>query len=209
MRTLLRRPVSPFFLVLVAFFLCGASEPAKTQSKSLPAPAVTQQLIDDVVDAISAAVVEKLKKDGSIPAKPAEPAPAAGESDPDLAADRVAAFAGRAEVVLSSYPELWRNLTRIPVILDKSESGGRGLGAFLVMLCVAVAAALGSEALLRRALDGVRRRLAGYLTNTAAFWPLFGLACLDALGLAAVWIVIYGFIGIWFRGSDEQARLAN
>jgi hypothetical protein len=49
----------------------------------------------------------------------------------------VTAFAARADIVLSSYPELWRNLTRIPVILDKSESGGRGLGAFFALLCVA------------------------------------------------------------------------
>jgi hypothetical protein len=169
---------------------------------------VTQQLIDDFVNAISTAVVEKLKKEGSVTAKPAEPAPAAGEPDQDLVADRVTAFAGQAEVVLSSYPELWRNLTRIPVILDKSESGGRGLGAFFAMLCVAVAVALGSESLLRRVLGGVRRRFAGYISDTSHFWPLFGLACLDALGLAAVWLVSYGFFAIWLKGSDEQARLA-
>jgi moderate conductance mechanosensitive channel len=206
MRTLFRRPVGPFFLV--AFFLCGASEPARAESKSPPTPAVTQQLIDDVVNAISTAVVEKLKKGGSIPAKPVEQAPAASDSDQDPAADRVTEFAARAEVALSGYPELGRNLTRIPALLDKSSIGGRGLGAFFAMLGVAVAAALGSEALLRRALDFVRHRLAGYITDTRDFWPLFGLACLDALGLAAVWLVSYGFLGIWFRGSDEQARLA-
>ena len=40
------------------------------------------------------------------------------------------------------------------------------------------------------------------------FWPLIGIACLDALGVAAVWLVSYGLIGAWFPGSDEQARLA-
>jgi small-conductance mechanosensitive channel len=153
-------------------------------------------------------VVEKLKKEGSIPTKPAEPAPAAGEPDQDMTADQVTAFTARAEVAVSSYPELWRNLTRIPVLLDKSESGGRSLGAFLAMLCLTVATAIGSEALLRRALDGVRRRLAGHITQSTDFWPLFGLACLDALGLAAVWLVSYGFLGLWFQGSDEPARLA-
>jgi hypothetical protein len=125
-----------------------------------------------------------------------------------MMAGGVMSFAAQAGVVLRSYPELWRNLTRIPVLLDKSESGGRGLGGFFAKLCIAVAAVLGSEALLRRALDGVRRRLAGYITDTTEFWPLFGLACLDVLGLAAVWLVSYGFLGLWFRGSDEQARLA-
>ena len=40
------------------------------------------------------------------------------------------------------------------------------------------------------------------------FWPLIGIACLDALGVVAVWLVSYGLIGAWFPGSDEQARLA-
>jgi moderate conductance mechanosensitive channel len=206
MRTLLSSLVGP--LLLVTFFTWVDAAPVRAQSKSPTTPAVTQQLIDDVVNAISTAVVEKLKKEGSIPAKPVEPAPAAGEPDQDVTADQVTAFATRAEVVVSSYPELWRNLTRIPALIDKSESGGRGLGAFSVMLCVTVAAALGSEALLRRALDGVRRRLAGHITDTTDFSPLFGLACLDALGVAAVWLASYGFLGIWFQGSDEQARLA-
>jgi hypothetical protein len=162
---------------------------ARTQSKSPAAPAVTQKLIDDVVDAISTAVVEKLKKDGSIPMKPAQPAPAAGGPDQDMMAGGVMSFAAQAGIVFRSYPELWRNLTRIPILLDKSESGGRGLSAFFAMLCIAVAAALGSEALLGRVLDGARRRLAGYITDTTEFWPIFGLACLDALGLAAVWLV--------------------
>jgi small-conductance mechanosensitive channel len=206
MGVILSRLVGPF--LIAAFFLCGASGPARTESKSPAAPAVTQKLIDDIVDAISTAVVEKLKKDGSIPMKPAEPAPTAGGPDQDMIAGGVTSFAAQAEVVLRSYPELWRNLTRIPVLLDKGESGGRGPGAFLAMLCIAVAAALGSEALLRRGLDGLRRRLALYITDTTEFWPLFGLACLDALGLVAVWLVSYGFLGLWFRGGDEQARLA-
>jgi moderate conductance mechanosensitive channel len=206
MRTLLRGLVGPFLLIVFSLFV--TSGPARAQSKSPTTPAVTQQLIDDVVNAISTAVVEKLRKEGSIPTKPAEPAPVANDSDQDPAADRVTAFAARAEVVLGAYPELGRNLARIPALLDKSGVGGRGLGAFLAMLYVAVAGALGSEALLRRGLDGVRRRLAGHITGTSDFWPFFGLTCLDALGLAAVWLVSYGFLGIWFRGSDEQARLA-
>jgi small-conductance mechanosensitive channel len=182
--------------------------PVRAQSKSPETQAVTQQLIDNVVNAISAAVVEKLKKDGSIPAKSVEPEAGIGEPEQDVAAERVTDFAARAEFALSGYPELWRNLTRIPSILDKSENGGRGLGAFFAMLCIAIAAALGSEALLRKALDRVRQRFVAYITNTKDFWPFVALACLDALGLVAVWLVSYGFLGTWFQGSDEQARLA-
>jgi moderate conductance mechanosensitive channel len=195
------------FFLLAVVFPCLVASPVTAQSKS-PTPAVTQQLVDDLVNAISAAVVEKLKKDGSIARKPAEPPAAPVEPDQDVMADQVLAFAERAVFVLNGYPELWRNLTRIRVLLDKSGNGGRGLGAFLAMLFVAGAAALGSESLLRQALGSVRQRLARHISNTSDFWPLFGLVCFDALGLAAVWIVSYGFIAIWFRGSDEQARLA-
>ncbi|GLS21129.1 hypothetical protein GCM10007874_41460 [Labrys miyagiensis] len=167
---------------------------------------MTQQLIDNVIDAISAAVVEKLKKDGTISTKPAEPA--APVDEPDPAADRATAFVAQAEAILGGYPALGHNLVRIPVILDKGDSGGRSLGTFLMMLGVAAAAALGAEALLRRSFARLRCRLAGELTRTTDFWPLPVLACLDALSLAAVWLVGYGFVGIWFRGTDEQARLA-
>ncbi len=42
-----------------------------------------------------------------------------------------------------------------------------------------------------------------------SFRPLVALACLDVLGVAAVWLVSYGLIGAWFPGTDEQARLAS
>jgi hypothetical protein len=69
---------------------------------------------------------------------------------------------------------------------------------FLVMLAGAIAVALGSEAVLRRSLYGLRRRLAAAVVGARRFWPLLGLAGLDALGLACVLIVNYGVIGYWF-----------
>ncbi len=113
MRPLLRDHFKLFLSILL--FLCVSTETLKAQSTPPATPVVTQKLIDDVVEAISAAVVEKLKKDGSIAAKPSpDPAPVASEPAQDLAADRVTAFVGRAEVVLGSYPELWRNLSPYP-----------------------------------------------------------------------------------------------
>src|SRR4051812_12871999 len=163
------------FFLLILCFLCATFGSVRAQSNPPATHVVTQQLIDDMVNAISTAVVEKLKKDGSIPAKSVEQAEGAGEPEQDVAAERVTDFAARAEFALRGYPELWRNLTRIPSILDKSENGGRGLGAFFAMLCIAVAAALGSEALLRKALDFVRQRLVVYITNTKDLWPIGAL----------------------------------
>lgn len=58
---------------LAGLLFCVAEAPANAQSKPPPTPVVTQQLIDDVVNAISTAVVEKLKKDGTIAPKPSVP----------------------------------------------------------------------------------------------------------------------------------------
>jgi hypothetical protein len=171
---------------------------------------MTQQQLDSLVDAISDRVVEKLKHEDAPAVKPAERARAADSDNDveDVASARAAAFVARAKPVLGAYPELGRNLARIPGLLDASASGGRGTVMFLGMLVGAIAVALGSEVVLRRSLDGLRRRLAAAVIGAKRFWPLLGLVGLDALGLACVLIVGYGVIGHWFPGSDGQARLA-
>ncbi len=197
-------------LVPILFSLAMGLTSAQTKMPT-PPTGMTQQDFNGLVDAISNAVVEKLKKEGAVTLKPAEAAKSEVTGEPeleDLASDRAKAFVARAKLALSAFPELWRNLIRVPALLDKSVSGGRGLVAFLVTLLAAIAAALGSEVLLRRALDGIRLRLAARLSGTMELWPLIGIACLDALGVAAVWLVSLGLIGAWFPGSDEQARLA-
>jgi moderate conductance mechanosensitive channel len=194
-------------LLVAALFACIAGGPVLAQSRSPETPVVTQKMVNDFVDAISDAVVEKLKKEGAAATKPA--GPTAPDSDPyTVVADRVMAFSAKAKAALGGYPELKRSLARLPAILDKSPSGGRGLGTFIAILCVAVGVALGCESVTRAAFAGTRRRLADHLSATTDFWPLLVLACLDALGVAAVWLVGYGFLGIWFTGTDEQARLA-
>jgi hypothetical protein len=126
--------------ILVTLLLGMSAGAVMAQSKSSTAPVVTQQMVDDLVNAIIT-LAEKLKKDGSLTAKPAEPAPAAEETNQDWAQEQVSAFVARAQVAVGGYPELWRNLTRIPALLDKSDSGGRGLGLFLAMLGAVIAAA--------------------------------------------------------------------
>jgi moderate conductance mechanosensitive channel len=177
----------------------------------VPPPGMTQQQLDSLIDAISNRVVEKLKHEGAPAVKPAEPTRGAADDDTDVedvASAQAVAFIARAKLVLGAYPEFWRSLARIPVLLDASASGGRGTVLFLIMLAGAIAVALGSEAVLRRSLDGLRRRLAAVVVEAKRFWPLLGLAVLDALGLACVLIVSYGVIGHWFPGSDAQSRLA-
>ena len=202
----------PLRLLLLVSLLFAFVTRASAQTTVLsPPPGMTEAQFSALVEAISNAVVEKLRKEGAIAPKPLETAKSeavpAGEAE-DLASDRAAAFVTRARQALTAFPELWRNLVRVPALLDEAPSGGRGLVAFLIALAVAIAAALGSEVLLQRVVNGIRLRLAARLAGTADFWPLIVLACLDVLGVAAVWLVSYGLIGAWFPGSDGQARLA-
>ena len=206
----------PYGLLLVSLlFILAIGAHAQTTVPAPPA-GMTQQQFDALVERISNAVVDRLKKEGVVaptPVEPAKPEAAAGPEADALANDQATAFVARARLALTAYPALWHNLVRVPALLDKSPSGGRGLMAFLVTLALAIAAALGAEVLLRQALDGVRTRLAmrltTHVTGTTDLWPLVALACLDVLGVAAVWLVSYGLIGAWFPGTDEQARLAS
>jgi hypothetical protein len=93
-------------------------------------------------------------------------------------------------------------------MLDESASGGRDLGSFLALLFAVVVAALASEFVVRAVLGGVRRRLVRRMDEALKFWPLPGLASLDALALAALWLVGNGLAATWFRGAGPQAQLA-
>src|SRR5262245_60748071 len=198
-------------LVLVSILFAFATRANAQATVTNPPPGITQQEFSTLVEAISNAVVEKLKREGAVGLKPVEAAksePPGGPEAEDLGSDQAAAFVTRARLALTAFPELWRNLVRVPALLDKSASGSRGLFIFLVTIALSIAVARGSAALVRRAVNGIRLRLASRLTDTTDFWPLIALACLDVLGVAAVWLASYGLIGAWFPGSDEQARFA-
>src|SRR4029077_19445354 len=124
-----------------------------------PTSGMTQQQFDTLVDAISRAVVTRLKEQGAVVAARPEAAARAAASEPEEDLEsRVAIFEARAGRVLISYPALVRELARIPAALDESGSGGRGLWRFLLMLVIASCATIGAEIMVRRALDGIRRR---------------------------------------------------
>ena len=120
-------------------------------------------------------------------------------------------FVDRGERVLSAYPGLWRNLKLIPGALDGGPTG-RGLFFYLIQLGLAVALAVAAEGLTRRFFAKTRNRLAAgsvVARRVRGLTSLAGLAAMDLIGLAAVWLVSYGAIGAWFPGSDPQARLAG
>lgn len=205
-------------LALLALWFAGAT--AAEEQPPLP-PGMTQAQFTQFVDTLARAVAQKLEEKGIVPAATSKDrAASAGNtraaSRDDAAVDAtsawVSAFASRAKVVLSAFPALGGEFARIPALLDQGGHNGRGLWDFTVLLLVASIAAVGVEGTLRMASRRWRLRLQAGAAHTIALaqrWPaLIGLTALDVAGLAAVWLVAYAAIGIWFPRSDDQAQFA-
>jgi small-conductance mechanosensitive channel len=197
-------------LVLLALPSTAPSAAAETNS---PPPGMTQQQFDTLVDAISRAVVTRLKEQGvAVTDKPESVTNDVRAAPPEDFENRVAMFMARARQVLSAYPALAWEFARIPTALDLSGSGGRGLWRFLLMLLIGSYAAIGAEWIVRRSLGAIRRKMERHVVAMQGWWailPLAGLMGTDALALAAVGIVGYGVLGTWFVGDDNQAMLAR
>ncbi len=203
------------FAIALALTFCSAPMASVAQTTTGAPAGLSKDQFDQLVDAISKSVVQKLKDERSIPDKPIAvdtQKPAAAEPEvADSMAREMGDFVNRGERVLAAYPGLWRNLKLIPSVLDGGPTG-RGLFFYLIQLGVAVALAVAAEGLTRRFFAKTRARLAAgsvVARRVRGLSSLAGLAALDLVGLAAVWLVSYGAIGAWFPGSDPQARLAG
>lgn len=231
--------------LLVLSLLTAMSLPARAQTAApAPAPATTPlpispQQFDQLVDALSKAVAERLKAEGAVPATgtaaqpaaaspaapahntapaPAAPAPSAGGTAPgtppmtmnmemeEPLSEVFIAVVEKGEDALQQFPALVEHTARIPMILGPELNGGREPGRYLLLLLACVAAALGTEALLRLALRPPRRYLGGRIEGTASIWALSALIGLDILVLTGMWLVTHGFVVSLFAGTEPQAR---
>ena len=183
-------------IVLATILIVGHIVEASGQTPSTLPPGMTQAQFDAMVDAISKAVADKLKKEGAI-ATPA-PAPAAPPPAGDVVADQLAAFVDEAEHVFEGAPVLGSNLAAITSLLDESGRGGRSVRQFFLLLAVAAGVSLAAEPILRKTLSVFRRRLA---SGTA---PERGLASLVNLGL----LVVLDGLGVPASGSSSPPRWA-
>jgi moderate conductance mechanosensitive channel len=196
-----------------------AASPAPQRPVAAPAdlpPGFTQQQFDALVDAISRSVATRLRQEQEQAAKAAKTPPAAPPATAEVADDAnaasgVAQFLERAAADLYAAPGLFETYARVPAALDRRAEGGPGLWLYLVMLAFAVAAALAAERATDALLGGLRQRAvtSAHPGRAAGSVPsLIGLALIDAAGLGALFVVTYGFTGLWFSGTDPQARLA-
>lgn len=198
--------IAPVFCLLLG--LHALSLPAVAQTPAPPA-GISQEQFDALVEAIGRSVVAKLKA-------PAPAVAGGGASDPASTATpdpleaRVAQFIDRGTAALAAFPELGRRLAEFPRLIVQAGDG-RGLSAFLLLLFISAALALAVERLVAALFGGLRMRLGARVAATsgpAALLPIGAVLALDLVGVAAVWLVSYGAIGIWFSRGVGQDKLA-
>ena len=200
------RRIAAIALLLLVVPMAGTAFGQDGTPQPLP-----KQQFDELVNAITQSVLEKLK--GQPPAAP-KAAPAsrslfdpAREDEPD----EISLLFRQAATSLRAVPQLGGTLAAFRHELDRSSQGGMGRQAFLLFLAGIVAVALSAEALLSRACAGVRARLAAGSAperGLRSLGQLGLLALLDGLGVAAVWLVGRASIALWFAGSSLQERFA-
>jgi small-conductance mechanosensitive channel len=171
---------------------------------------MTREQYDGLVEAISKSVVEKLKQDGAVSRGVA--APESHPVDFDTTAEEAARIIDRAGAIIGAIPALGSHLAGLVGLVDETPRGGKGIGAFLLLLLAAGAAALAAEFLTRRMAEGWRRRSAAEVAanpGIPAIPSLLAIASIDLAGLAAVGAVSYGAMGGFFPGETAQARFAG
>ena len=219
------------FLVIAFLAVMGGNALAQSTPPPVAPAGMSQVQFDALVGAISDSVTEKLKAEGALSpppaaeAKPAEakPAPAAKgakappapkivKMPPREGPDAFAVFIERAGVVLAAFPVMLDKLATIPGLLDRDAAGGgRSLGNYLMLLGAVVVVAVASEAALRQLLFALRHRLAA--TAPASFGnqslkSLGGLALVDGVGVAMVWLICHLAKGAWFNADIGQDKFA-
>ncbi|TXL76750.1 mechanosensitive ion channel family protein [Vineibacter terrae] len=203
--TALRSIAASILLLLTTAGVASAQTP--------PPPGMTQEQFDALVSAISKSVVEKLKTEG-VAAKPvpdttpkSRPFSHAGPEAPD----ELAVFVQQVTTVVKAVPVLGHHIAAVPAALDERARGGRGTGEFLLVLVLAVAGALATEAILRTICGGLRTRIAAGAVperGLRSLANLGALAFLDGLGVVALWLVGRAEVGLWFSGSAVQDKVA-
>jgi small-conductance mechanosensitive channel len=202
-------------LKLVAFAVAGALLAAicgPTLAQGRAPQAMPQQQFDELVNAITRSVLEKIRNE--TPPAP-RPAPASRSpfdtTSPDQP-DEITLFLAQSTATLKAVPQLGHYLGEFRRALDQSSQDGMGRRVFLLFLGGVVAVALAGEAALRRLLGRLRLRLAKAAVPERGLRSLMQLgilALLDGMGVAVVWLVGRASVALWFGGNSIQDRFAG
>jgi small-conductance mechanosensitive channel len=210
-------------LTALGVLLSFATASSAVAQTSQPAPAgLSQPQFEALVDAISKSVAERLKAESRPATAPtagsATPAPTSAAGAESAIAkslsggpDGLTLLAHRTTAVLAAVPSIGGELVRIYGLLDQRGNGGVGPGLFLaLLLAVAMLAVLG-EAVVRRLLHSVQRRLserADPALGLPSVVALLLLALSDGACVSAMWATGRGGIALLRSLSEPQHRLA-
>jgi small-conductance mechanosensitive channel len=197
-------------LCSIFLFVALSSFSPQAIAQTAPPPAgLSKEQFDALVEAIGESVVLKLRALPAYKSGSAQPA-ASDPAEADNLEDRVGEFVARGIAAIAAFPELGRRLSGLPTLIVEA-GGGRGFLSFVAILLISILAALGAERLVGRSFGNIQLRLsmrAAASPGLPAALPLLGILAIDLLGLAAVWLVSYGAIGIWFSRGGGQDKLA-
>lgn len=196
-------------IVLVMSLFVGGIAQVYGQTPPSPPPGMTQEQFDSIVDAIGKALILKLKSEGVLSAT--EVSPPQSQVASNVVADQLAAFLVKSEHSMRAVPTLGKYLASIPDHLDESERGGRGLLRFLVVLTLIAGISVGAEAMVRKALSQIRRRLAAGTSpgrRSSSLLNLGLLVAVDGLGVLAVWLINTVALAVLFTANTGQDRFA-
>jgi moderate conductance mechanosensitive channel len=202
-------------LVLFLFILLAGS--AVAQSQPAPPPQLDPAQFNALVEAISQAVVKKLKDEGAV-AVPDRKHAAAGAAPTTDGAEKTAEedleqesvqFFQRLGRVGSAFPAFLSALADGPALLSPPEGGTRGLGAFLILLAAATGIALGAEFVARLLLAPIRQHFAATIDKGGGLIALGSIAIADFLALMTVWGAVHALVAAWFHDGSHQSVFAT
>lgn len=183
-------------LALVLALAFGAAAPAAAETAPKLPKGMTQAEFDRLVVAISREVLKQLRDQG---AKPEAAPPAPGIDAP--------ALARRFGEIAATYPLFAQRVGDLGRVLDARESGGRSALGLVVLLVLAAAAALAIERAVSAALARPRAAILARSVPPLGLGALAALLLVDAVPVAAVWVIAEAAQG-WLAGSAAQIALA-
>jgi small-conductance mechanosensitive channel len=192
--------------------LAGACFAANTTDGKIPQqpPAgISQKQFEELVKAVSESVLKTLSDNGVRLALPAPPA-AGGEAD-DAVPSKVDEVAGLIfkvpSVIGTGYPRILANLSNLSDRLDRSAVGGYTLWTFLGVLVLALLGAWFVEFAVYRLTSAPRARLINP-SGDKRLSAVTGLAILDGLAIAALFVTIHVALAMLFSDAAKTAQSA-
>lgn len=166
---------------------------------------MSQQQMDQMVDAISQAVMKKMQEQGKQPGQPA-----AGDAGPGMqmaGTEQTQMFMHIGELV-TGLPALAAEFRHFRERLDAPANNGREVGTYFMLLLGAIAIALAAEWLVRALLTPLRRRAATQMQGLHGVRGLVLLALMELPPLLALWLVGNASEAVRFMGETPQTRFS-